>query len=41
MPFDRQKYLGPSGLCDFDRSVGIRQKAQDLVAGCQKQAAKI
>lgn len=40
MPFDRQKYLGPSGLCDFDRSVGIRQKAQDLVAGCRNRRQK-
>jgi transglutaminase-like putative cysteine protease len=40
MPFDRQKYLGPSGLCDFDRSPGIRQKAQELVAGCRNRQQK-
>ena len=40
MPFDRQKYLQPSGLCDFDRSPGIQRKAQELAAGCRNRQQK-
>ncbi|MGD0857271.1 MAG: transglutaminase-like domain-containing protein [Dehalococcoidia bacterium] len=40
MPFDRQKYLQPSGLCDFDRSPGIQRKAKELAAGCRNRQQK-
>ena len=33
MAFDRERYLQPSGLCDFDRSPEIGLKAQEIVAG--------
>ncbi len=33
MAFDRDRYLQPSGLCDFDRSPEIGLKAQEIVAG--------
>jgi transglutaminase-like putative cysteine protease len=40
MSFDRRKYLGPSGLCDFDRSPAITRKALELVAGCRNRQQK-
>jgi transglutaminase-like putative cysteine protease len=40
MPFDRQKYLQPCGLCDFDQSPGIQRKAQELAAGCRNRQQK-
>jgi len=33
MAFDRERYLQPSGLCDFDHSPEIGLKAQEIVAG--------
>lgn len=40
MAFDRQKYLQPSGLCDFDRSDEIRIKTRELIAGCRNRDEK-
>ncbi|MCX6001990.1 MAG: hypothetical protein NTY79_05615 [Chloroflexi bacterium] len=40
MAFDRQRYLQPSGLCDFDRSAEIRLKARELTAGNRNRAGK-
>ena len=40
MAFDRRRYLKPSGLCDFDRSPGIRRKAQELAAGFRNRKQK-
>ncbi len=40
MAFNRQKYLQPSGLCDFDRYPGIQRKAQELVSGCRNRRQK-
>ncbi|MCX5996178.1 MAG: transglutaminase domain-containing protein [Chloroflexi bacterium] len=40
MAFDRQRYLQPSGLCDFDRSAEIRLKTRELTAGCRNRAGK-
>lgn len=37
MTVSRQKYLRPSGLCDFDRSHEIREKALALAAGCRNR----
>jgi len=40
MAFDKERYLQPSGLCDFDRSAEIRLKTQELTAGCRSRAEK-
>jgi len=37
MAFDRERYLQPSGLCDFDRSSEIRLKTQELIAGSRNR----
>jgi hypothetical protein len=37
MAFDRERYLQPSELCDFDRSPEIRFKTQELVAGSRSR----
>ncbi len=41
MAFDRQKYLQPSLLCDFDRSPQIRRKALELTAGCRNNGQRL
>ena len=38
MAFDRERYLQPSGLCDFDLSSEIRLKTQELIAGSRRRA---
>ena len=40
MTFDRERYLQPSGLCDFDLSAEIRLKVQELTAGNRSRAEK-
>ena len=40
MPFDRDKYLRPGELCDFNRSPGIRKKSRELTAGCRNRKQK-
>jgi hypothetical protein len=40
MAFDRERYLQPSELCNFDRSSEIRLKTQKLVAGSRNGAEK-
>ena len=40
MAFDRERYLQPGGLCDFDRSPEIGLKAQELIAGSRKRVEK-
>ncbi len=40
MAFDRQKYLVPSELCDFDSSVAIKRRALDLLADCRSRKEK-
>jgi len=38
MAFDRERYLQPSELCDFDRSSEIRLITRDLIAGSRNRA---
>ena len=38
MAFDRERYLQPSGLCDFGLSSEIRLKTQELIAGSRNRA---
>jgi transglutaminase-like putative cysteine protease len=38
--FDRDRYLQPSLLCDFDRSPAIRKKALALTGGCRNRRQK-
>jgi len=38
--FDRDIYLQPSLLCDFDRSPSIRKKALALTGGCRNRRQK-
>ncbi len=40
MPFDRKPYLQPSELCDFDSSPLIKQKVQELTAGCSTRRSR-
>jgi len=40
MAFDRQRYLQPSVLCDFDRSDGIRLKTRELISGCRNRVER-
>lgn len=40
MGFDRERYLQPSGLCDFDISTEIILKTQELTAGSRNRAGK-
>ena len=40
MAFDRQRYLQPSGLCDFDRSDAIGLKMRELTAGCRNRVER-
>jgi transglutaminase-like putative cysteine protease len=37
MAFDKHRYLQPSGLCDYDRSIEIRLKTQELIAGSRNR----
>jgi hypothetical protein len=37
MAFDRERYLQPGELCDFDRSPEIGLKAKELIAGSRKR----
>lgn len=37
MAFDRERYLQPSELCDFDRSSEIKLKTQELIAGSRNR----
>ena len=38
--FNRQEYLQPSKLCDFDRSLEIRAKAEELTGNCSTERQK-
>ncbi|MGA2158141.1 MAG: transglutaminase-like domain-containing protein [Dehalococcoidia bacterium] len=40
MAIDRQKYLVPSGLCDFDTSAEVKRKALDLTRNCRNRKEK-
>ncbi len=40
MTFNRNAYLQPSELCDFDTSRQIRQKLLELTAGCTTRQAR-
>lgn len=40
MAFDRQRYLQPGGLCDFDRSDEIRIKTRELTTGCRNRVER-
>jgi transglutaminase-like putative cysteine protease len=40
MAFDRQKYLQPSELCDFNLSPRLEQKAKSLILGCRNRKEK-
>jgi len=37
MAFDRERYLRPNELCDFDRSSEIRLKTRELIAGSRNR----
>jgi len=40
MSFNKEAYLQPSELCDFDRSPQIRRKAAELVSGARNRREK-
>lgn len=40
MGFDRERYLQPSQLCDFDRSPAIKKKTGQLIRGCRNRREK-
>jgi hypothetical protein len=40
MAFDRQRYLQPSELCDFDKSPLLINKARSLTSGCRNRKEK-
>jgi hypothetical protein len=40
MTFNRNTYLQPSELCDFDSSLQIKQTAHELITGCRNRQAR-
>ncbi|MFA5078161.1 MAG: transglutaminase domain-containing protein [Dehalococcoidia bacterium] len=40
MPFNRNLYLQPSELCDFDTSPLIKQKVLEITAGCKTRRSR-